>query len=210
MIKAALFDLDGVILDTETQYSKFWGAQLSHYFPGTTGLEQKIKGQTLVQIYGKYFDGQPETQQRITQELDEFEHNMGYEFIDGFEQFIQSLRSHGVKTAVVTSSNRVKMENVYQRLPVFQSYFDRILTSEDFTKSKPDPQCYLLGARLFGAEPSECAGFEDSINGLKAVRAAGLYCVGLATTNPREVVEPMSDLVVDDFTQLSVEHLAGK
>lgn len=207
MIKAALFDLDGVILDTETQYSRFWGGQLAHYFPGTTGLEQKIKGQTLVQIYERFFAGDTETQQRITRELDEFEREMDYGFIAGFERFVDSLRSRGVKTAVVTSSNRVKMDNVYARLPHLRSYFDRILTSEDFSKSKPDPECYLLGAKLLGAAVGECAGFEDSINGLKAVRAAGLYCVGLSTTNPREVVAPLADMVVDDFTQLRVEDL---
>ncbi|MBM6992768.1 MAG: HAD family phosphatase [Prevotella sp.] len=207
MIKAALFDLDGVILDTESQYTKFWGAQLSHYFPDTVGLEQKIKGMTLTQIYDRHFADWPDIQKRITQELDSFERNMQYDYIPGFETFVKALRERGVKTAVVTSSNLPKMENVYQRLPQFKSYFDRILTSEDFSKSKPDPDCYLKGAACFGAAPSQCAGFEDSINGLKAVRAAGLYCIGLTTTNPRDVVAPMSDLVVADFTQLSIEQI---
>lgn len=207
MIKAALFDLDGVILDTESQYTKFWGKQLNHYYPETPGLEQKIKGQTLVQIYDKYFSGKPEIQKQITQELDEFERNMEFGYVPGFVSFVTALRQRGVKTAVVTSSNRAKMESVYQQRPELKSYFDRILTSEDFNKSKPDPECYITGAHALGVEPKDCAGFEDSINGLKSVRAAGLYCVGFTTTNSRDVVGAMADLTVPDFTQLSMEQV---
>ena len=59
-IKAALFDLDGVIIDTETQYSRFWGEQCRHYFPDQPGLENVIKGQTLVQIYDHVFADLPD------------------------------------------------------------------------------------------------------------------------------------------------------
>ena len=197
--KAALFDLDGVVFDTETQYTKFWGEVGKNYFPDEPDFAHKIKGSTLVQIYDRYFKGETEKQQAITKGLDDFERSMDYEYIPGFHDFILKLRELGVKTAVVTSSNIAKMENVYRSHPDFKSLFDAILTSEDFDKSKPDPDCYLKAAQRFGFQSDECVGFEDSINGLKAVKAAKMMCVGLATTNPKEVVAQYADIVIDNY-----------
>lgn len=211
MIKAALFDLDGVVFDTESQYTVFWGQIGKEYHPELPDFAHRIKGQTLVQIYDKYFaddavfahiDGyaNPQVEQaKITARLDQFEMSMKYEYIAGFEDFIKDLKQHGVKCAVVTSSNNAKMQNVYQEHPEFKGYFDRVLTSEDFAKSKPDPDCYLKGAACFGAKPEECVGLEDSFNGLKAVRASGAFTLGLATTNAEELIKPLSDYVIDNY-----------
>jgi beta-phosphoglucomutase len=209
MIKAALFDLDGVVLDTETQYTKFWGSQFRRYYPESPGLEHKIKGMTLIQIFDAHYAGKKDIQEAITRELNEYELQMNYEYIRGFEPFVMQLRQHNIKTAVVTSSNLAKMEKVYRKQPGIKNYFDRILTSEDFTKSKPDPDSYLKGAAALGVQPEECLGFEDSINGLKAARAAGLFSVGLTTTISRDVVAELCDVVIDDFTQIHVSDLLG-
>ena len=206
-LKAALFDLDGVVFDTEPQYTVFWGMICREYHPDKPNLEHHIKGQTLVQIYDRYFSDMQEEQPRITERLNDYESRMSYQYIPGFEVFVDDLRQHGVKCTVVTSSNRKKMEVVYGKHPEFLSYFDRVLTSEDFKRSKPDPDCYLKGAEVFGVQPYECVGFEDSFNGLRAVRASGAYTVGLTTTNSRDLVFPLSDHVIDDFQDLTWERL---
>ena len=133
ILKAALFDLDGVVFDTEPQYTVFWGSICRQYHPEHPGLEHEIKGQTLTQIYDRWFNG-PLLSERdsITCRLNDYEQQMHYDFIAGFEALIASLHAHGVKTAVVTSSNLPKMESVYRHQPTFQSLFDAILTSEDF------------------------------------------------------------------------------
>lgn len=198
--KAALFDLDGVVFDTEPQYTEFWGAQCREFHPEHPGLEHEIKGQTLVQIFDRHFSGDlAYTQEIITERLNDFEHNMRYDYIEGFEAFVRQLRSKGVKTAVVTSSNRVKMQVVYGRRSEFQKLFDAILTSEDFERSKPDPDCYLKAAARLGAGIDECIVFEDSFNGLKSGRAAGMKVVGLATTNSAESIAPYSDTVISNY-----------
>jgi HAD superfamily hydrolase (TIGR01509 family) len=124
---------------------------------------------------------------------------MDYIFVPGFENFIARLRQQGLKTAVVTSSNQMKMEAVYHRHPAFRSMFDAILTSEDFERSKPDPDCYLKAAQRFGVKPASCVVFEDSFNGLKSGRAAGMYVIGLATTNSADAIRPLCDEVVSDY-----------
>ena len=200
ILKAALFDLDGVVFDTEPQYSVFWGQICREYHPEHPGLENEIKGQTLTQIYDRWFNG-PLLSEReaITRRLDAYEQGMHYDFIAGFEQLVSSLHQHGVRTAVVTSSNIPKMESVYCYQPVFKSLFDVIMTSEDFERSKPDPDCYLKAAARLGAATDECIVFEDSFNGLRSGRAAQMKVVGLATTNSSEAIAPYSDCQITDY-----------
>lgn len=128
-LKAALFDLDGVVFDTEPQYTVFWGSICRQYHPEHPGLEHEIKGQTLTQIYDRWFSGDLEGERAsVTERLDAYEQQMTYDFIAGFEALIAELRGKGVKTAVVTSSNQPKMESVYRYQPVFKQLFDAILT----------------------------------------------------------------------------------
>lgn len=199
-IRAALFDLDGVVFDTEPQYTVFWGSQCREFHPERPGLEHEIKGQTLDQIYDTWFNGELKAvRPLLTERLNAYEAQMDYAFIEGFEDFIDTLHQNGIKTAVVTSSNQQKMESVYRQHPEFKSLFDAILTSEDFEYSKPHPDCYLKAAARFGAKPEECVVFEDSFNGLKSGRAAGMYVVGLATTNAAEAIAPLCDTVIDNY-----------
>ena len=198
--KAALFDLDGVVFDTEPQYTEFWGAQCRELHPEHPGLEHEIKGQTLVQIFDRHFSGDlAYSQEIITNRLNDFEQTMRFDYVEGFEDFVSRLRSRGVKTAVVTSSNIAKMQSVYQSRSEFRQMFDAILTSEDFERSKPDPDCYLKAAERLGAEIDECIVFEDSFNGLKSGRAAGMKVVGLATTNSAESIAPYSDVIISNY-----------
>ena len=204
MMKAALFDLDGVVFDTEPQYTIFWGAQCREFHPEHPGLEHEIKGQTLVQIYDAWFSGElQEKQAVITERLNLYEQQMDYIYVPGFEDYVKKLRTRGVKTAVVTSSNRIKMEAVYQRHPEFKGLFDAILTSEDFERSKPDPDCYLKAANRLGSSVKDSVVFEDSFNGLKSGRAARMYVVGLATTNSAEAISPYADKVIKDYHELA-------
>lgn len=203
-MKAALFDLDGVVFDTELQYSVYWGSVFRKYYPDQPGLAQKIKGSTLVEIYDSYFAGRENIQRQITDGLNDFETHMHFDYIGGFTDFITQLRRSGVKTAVVTSSNQQKMESVYAQRPEFKGYFDAILTSEDFAESKPSPDCYLRAAARFGADPKDCVVFEDSFNGLKAGRASGAFVVGLATTNPADAIAPYCDKVISDYCGLHI------
>ena len=135
--------------------------------------------------------------------------NMNYNYIAGFKDFVNDLRQHGVKTAVVTSSNQQKMDSVYRSRPELRLVFDEILTSEDFTESKPSPQCYLRAAQRLGAMPQDCVVFEDSFNGLRSGRAAGMFVVGLATTNSREAIAAFSDIQINNYINFSLGSEGG-
>ena len=138
----------------------------------------------------------------VTERLNAFEAAMTFDYVPGFMDFLRMLHKDGIKTAVVTSSNREKMKAVYKQHPDFTQLFDIILTSDDFTGSKPDPSCYLTAARLLNVTPDACIVFEDSFNGLRAGKAAEMRVVGLSTTNPAMAIAPLCDVVISDYHEL--------
>lgn len=200
-MKAALFDLDGTLFDTEGQYTIFWGGVCRKFRPDIERLEYKIKGMTLVQIFDRFFP-EPEIQKQIKKGLDEWESQMDYRWLPGALEFVEQCKRRGVKCIIVTSSNQEKMSSVAAQKPDFNKLFDRVLTSEDFSASKPAPDCYLLAAKLAGCEKSECVVFEDAMNGVLSGHNAGIYTVGVATYNPREMLQEYCDRVIDDFREL--------
>lgn len=203
----ALFDFDGVLMDTETQYSRFWDETGRKYL-NIEGFGSVIKGQTLKQIFGKHFAAFSERELRtIEDSLNEYESQMSYEFIPGAREFLLELKNAGVPTAIVTSSNDMKMSQVYRVHPQLHTMVDAILTSEHFSKSKPDPECFVKGIETLGGSPGATVVFEDSIHGITAGRGAGAYVVGLATTNKKKVIEPLCDMVIDDFSDFSLKDL---
>lgn len=197
--KCALFDLDGVVFDTEHQYSIFWQKECQYYHPEQPGLEHRIKGMALTEIFNTFFKDVEEEWGEIVERLNSWESSMDYEYVAGFETFITQLKLHRVKTAVVTSSNREKMKSVYRQHPQFKEMFDVIMTAEDFDKSKPDPDCYLKGMARFGCTSGETVVFEDSVNGLKAGKASGALLIGLDTTNPKEIVEEYTNHIINNY-----------
>lgn len=203
----ALFDFDGVVMDTETQYFIFWDGIGKRFFPEWPDWARVIKGSTLVQIYDKYFAGKDVERAEVTQALFAFEEHMRYEYVTGALDFLKLLKAKEVPTAIITSSNIPKMEKVYAVHPELHTLVDYILTSEDFTRSKPFPDCFLLGAEKLGTVPENCIVFEDSFNGIKAGNAAGMSVIGLSTTNPKEAIEDQCKMVIDNFEGFTYEEM---
>ena len=204
---AALFDCDGVIIDTESQYSDFWKEQNERYLPDDPTMYLKIKGSTLKQIFDRYFDGMTTTQEEITKSLNEFERSMTFGYIPGVVEFIKHLRARGVKTALVTSSNNEKMAQVYRQHPEFKGFFDVMVTADKVTRSKPDPQCYLKAAEELGFAADQCFVFEDSFAGLEAGMNAKMKVVGLATTNTKDAIKDKCHHVIPDFTSFGYDQM---
>jgi HAD superfamily hydrolase (TIGR01509 family) len=192
-----LFDLDGVIMDTETQYGIFWN-RTGKELLGLDDFGKRIKGQTLNHIIS-HFDGASKSKDEIIRELYEYERNMSYDYIPGADEFMKDLHARGIPMAIVTSSNDAKMVNVRKAHPELWELTEAVLTSEHFSKSKPDPECFLKGMEVLGGRPEDTYVFEDSIHGINAGRAAGAKVIGLATTNTREAIVHLCDQVIDDF-----------
>ncbi len=195
-----LFDLDGVLIDTEPSYTEFWGAVGRRYNCGIEDFAHIIKGNTLGNILNTYFPDKA-VQEEIVRDLKRHEAEMQYCVFDGVVEFVADLHKRGVRTAIVTSSNNVKMQHVREQLPELLANIDAVLTEEDVTKSKPDPQGYMLAAERLGCASEDCYVFEDSLAGLEAGRRSGSKVVGVATTNARKVIADKADFVVDNTAE---------
>ena len=207
-LNAVLFDFDGTLVDTEGQYTAFWAGVGKEYLPDIPDFAQLIKGNTLRKMYDTYFRGfSRERLNRLDELRAEMERNMTFPLIPGAEAFVSELHENGVRTAIVTSSDRSKMENPWRKIPAFMSLFDEVLTAEDFRESKPSPEPYLTAAARLGVPTTQTVIFEDAINGLRSAYATGMLTVALTTENPPEVVKPLSHHFIPDFREMNISLL---
>ncbi|MFT4073228.1 MAG: HAD family phosphatase [Dysgonamonadaceae bacterium] len=202
-----LFDMDGVLIDTESQYDEFWAEANQKFQIGIPDIAQKVKGFTLSSVISTYFSNRSnDVKQAVANQLIECERNMHFPDVNGASQFVQSLKDAGVKIALVTSSQNTKMEAVY-RDKHFDTIFDAIVTADDITIGKPDPMCYLLAAKRLGYTPENCFVMEDALSGIAAGNAAGMKVIGLSTTNPTHVIEDKVQKVIPDFANFTLSDL---
>lgn len=203
--RGVLFDLDGVLLDSEGNYTIFW-TQMDKEFPtGIDNFASYIKGLHLTRILG-FFESD-EVRQQVQDRLLDFERDTKYEFFPGALDFVRRLRDAGIPMAIVTSSDHKKMQALYEQYPEFPALFDHIITGDMVNKAKPDPECFLTGAKLLGVDIKDCIVFEDSRNGLIAARESGAMIIGLPTTLAPDVVSQLCDMMVDAVSQLSVKQI---
>ena len=201
--KGMLFDLDGVLVDSEGEYSIFWGGMGERYGLAPT-FAADIKGTTIGEILLNFPEGD---RMQILDALHKFESEMKYPVYPGVMEFLTELRQAGIPSAIVTSSDNVKMELLFARQPELRGLVDFIVTGSMVTHSKPNPEGYLKGADLIGVPIEDCYVFEDSMQGLQAGRSSGAKVIGIATTNPRAKVEPLADLTVDSMAGMSLAKL---
>lgn len=198
-ITCLLFDMDGVMLDTEPQYDIFWKHASERFNIGIPDFEKKIKGTTLPNILKKYFsEYSKEELDALIHDLDIFEENMSYPEISGSINFVKILKNKGYKVGLVTSSGDTKLVGV-NKVHKFNELFDTVVSGSRVEHGKPSPDCYLLAAKDLNVNPQACVVFEDSFAGVESGLAAGMTVIGLATTNPAESLIDKCAKVIDNF-----------
>ncbi len=203
---AVLFDLDGVLIDSEPLYSEFYDNIARIHDLKVDNFSQAIKGSTIGKILADYFPTEA-MKADVMRRLNEFELSMPFPIFDGVTGFLAELKDRGIPAIIATSSAPEKMDQLYRRLPEFASMFDAIVTGADVTKSKPDPECYILAAKIAGCSPEDCYVFEDSINGLAAGMASGATVIGMTTTLPDSALKGKAHKLIDGFTGFSVDQM---
>lgn len=204
----ALFDLDGVLIDSEGTYTMFWHDIDVRYPTGVDRFEHVIKGSTLTNILDTYFPDE-EVRRDILRELKAHETAMEYIPFDGVEDFLRTLHASGVRSAIVTSSSKAKMRHLAGQLPELMSLVDVVVTGDDVSRSKPHPEGYRTAAARIGVPPSRCVVFEDSMAGVEAGRRAGGAVVGVTGTNTAEMLARFADIVVDAVASVDLHRLVA-
>lgn len=203
MKKAYLFDLDGVVIDSERQYTEIWQEIERHYPTGVENFAMRIKGTTLDDILSHYFP-QPDVRKGVEKMLYRLEGEMVYRYRPGSKQFLDKLKANKIPMALVTSSNSDKMKHLYRDIPEIAAYFDTIILGDMVSNSKPDPEGYLKVAEFLGVDPKDCVVVEDSLQGIHAGKNAGAYVIGITGTIPNEVLRSEADEVVESLEEIQV------
>lgn len=200
-----LFDLDGVIIDSESTYTEFWSDIDRRYPTGIENYAIAIKGTTLPEIMKHYDDEAVKAD--ILRRIHDFQESMVYSIYPGVERFLAELRRRGIPAAIVTSSDDRKMELLFSQHPDLRGYFAKIIDASMVSRSKPDPEGYIKAARALGCEPADCFVFEDSLQGLKAGERSGATVIALATTYPADTLKGKAVEIIDSFENFTVDKM---
>jgi beta-phosphoglucomutase len=214
-MKAILFDMDGVLTNTEPvinaaairglreygvdskpeDFEPFVGMGEDRYIGGVAekyGVPYKLEMKA--RVYEIYLDILPEMIERFA----------------GVHELLTAIRERKLKLGLATSADRIKMKANLKAIDVPLDWFDAIVTGEDIEHKKPDPEIYLTCADKLGVDPSHCCVVEDAINGVQAAKAAGMRCIAVTTSFDREkLVDAGADQVYDGLTEIDAEDFHG-
>ncbi|PQL94108.1 HAD family hydrolase [Apibacter adventoris] len=211
-IKAFLLDMDGVVTNTESQYEAFWDRLKDKYGLKMDDFKHRVKGKRLKDIVSEFFSFLPiEKQKNVANDIRTYElEEMVYTPINGVLEFVKSLKKSKYKTALVTGSLRIRAQKAMKDIGL-TDYFDILITADDVTKGKPDPECFRMGAEKLGVLPSECIVFEDAFNGIESAKLAGVEkIVGIMTNYSKEELTKVATIAIPDFDGLTIEDVLLK
>jgi beta-phosphoglucomutase family hydrolase len=211
---AVIFDMDGVIVDSNPYHKEAWIKFTEKYEVELKEEEipEKIYGKTndaaLREVFDKEFSTEEneklgEEKEAIYREL----HAEDLEPIPGLRQFLQMLKQHQIPTAVATNAPVSNIDFIMERTGL-RSFFDVVINSSMVAKGKPDPEIYLKSAEKLGMPPERCIVMEDSVPGVEAGVRAGMKVVGITTTHTKEELNQTS-LAIDGYAELTYEKLAA-
>lgn len=196
---AILFDLDGVLIDSEGLYTCFWDETEALYPTGIPNFARAIKGTTLGSIM-KLF--KPEQRDDIMARILDFDSHLEYPMFSGAIELLEFLIQREIPAALVTSSNPEKMAQLERQYPDFIGRFEAVVNGSMVSRGKPDPEGYILAAKMLGKSPERCVVVEDSLQGIRAGRAAGCEVWGLTTTLPAETVAPEAHFTFSNINEV--------
>ena len=211
MIEAVIFDMDGVLIDSEPIYDRISVELLAEYgVRPPESLFDSLRGLTVENVWSTIATavGLPEAEHELASECtrrleQHFATSPDVVPIPGVPELIRDLEEAGVRLAVASSSVRDRVQVILGRLGVLTA-FQTIVTGDDVTASKPNPEIFLTAAARLGVAPQACAAVEDSANGMLSARAAGMRVIAYSPRGTPASDAP-HDLMVQDFSALTAE-----
>jgi mannitol-1-/sugar-/sorbitol-6-/2-deoxyglucose-6-phosphatase len=218
MIHACVFDMDGVLIDTEPVWRRVERGVFSRV--GVELTEEQLRetwGMRIEEVVDHWYRQRPwdgirprAVQREIVREMVAHVQREG-EPLPGALQAIEAVREAGLSVAIASSSSRELIDAVVDRLEIAH-LIDGLCTADDEKLGKPDPAVYRSAARLLGVAPAECIAVEDSPSGLRSAKAAGMVCVVVLTESVERTAIAEADAVIDsllDMTSDLIRRLAS-
>lgn len=210
-MKAVVFDMDGVIFDSEKVYRKHWMI---------TGAEYKIKEGLMKSLCNQMAGATRERNEKLMKSHfgEDFDYNLfrektmnrmdrdilenGLELKPGVTELFRYLKEHNIKIGLATSTQRERAEHNLKNAGILEN-FDDIVYGGIVANGKPAPDIYLKACENLGVNPDEAIGIEDSINGVKSSAAAGLYTIMVVDLiEPTEEIKPLADQIYDSLFEV--------
>ena len=212
MIKTVIFDMDGVIVDTEPVHYHAYQQHFSELkisvsdelYATFTGNSTKNVFQKLKESFDISDGVESLVERKRTLFNEAFDSKANLYLLEGVETLIAELHENGIQLILASSSAKVTIDRIFNRFKLHQ-YFTHIVSGEDFPKSKPDPAIFEMAVSLSVAPKHECIVIEDSTNGIRAAKAAGLYCIGYDSEHSKMQDLSEADKVVRNFNELSFD-----
>ena len=211
MFQAGIFDLDGVIVDTVPIHFYAWKSMFADYGKEFTFDDYKKKVDGIPRIDGCRAILTDLSDDEIITASDkkqvyylEYLQKEGIKVYDSTVDLIKNLLSRKVRVAVISSSKNLLM--ILEKTQL-KDLFEVIISGNDITKGKPDPQVFLMAAEKLGVLPAESVVFEDATLGVEAAKRAGMRCVGIDRDNHPDLFKK-ADIVVHDLSETSYKQVA--
>jgi len=214
MINTVIFDMDGVIVDTEpvhhfayNQHFKHLNIEVSPEMYATfTGNSTKNIYERLRETYKLTDDIRLLVETKRNLFNDAFDQKEDLYLLEGVFNLIQDLHHNGMQLVLASSSANVTINRIFNRFNLHQ-YFSHIVSGEDFPKSKPHPAIFLKAAELANTPVGNAIVIEDSTNGIIAANAAGIYCIAYNSVNSKLQDLSLADRIIQRFDELSFEEI---
>lgn len=214
MLKAVIFDMDGVIIDSEPLHNKAYNDMFQEVgITVSSELYESFTGQSTLNICKRLCDHfnlkqSPETLVALKRKYYKhfFESDSNLALIDGVLELIKDYHSNGLTLVLGSSAAMTSIDQIFERFDLNQ-YFKAKLSGADLEQSKPHPEIFVKAAEASGFKPSECMVIEDSTNGIAAAKAAKIYCVGYDSFHSKNQDYSKADKVITDFKDIYFDNI---